>query len=112
MTGDQERAFDEQSLTTAENLWGGQVRFDAETYSVSLTRNQTWIRFSDGDGAGTREVDGLQIELAKSKHPAAPAVGTIVEDLGTGRLFRVMRVGGRGDTDAAWYLECAIDERG
>lgn len=82
------------------------------TYAVSLTRNPVRVSFMDGDAAGSREVSGIQVELAKCEHPTEPDPDTIMADLDDGgRLYKIARVGGRLAGDSVWYLEGVIDDR-
>lgn len=112
MNADSERAFDSTAARAGRSLWPGRIRLGGRSYDVSLTRNPVLIRHLDGDAAGVREVAGCQVELDKLDHPAEPAPETIFADLGDGgRLYRIQRVGGRGDQDAVWFLEGVVEDR-
>jgi hypothetical protein len=111
MTADQERAFDAQSAATSRALWPGQIRMAGVTYDVALTRGFIRVQIMDGDANGVREVSGVSVELDKCAHPTEPVHGTIFADLGDGsRLYKILRVGGRGDNDTVWLIEGAVEE--
>lgn len=111
MNADSERAFDDLSLSTGKQLWPGRIRLDGVDYDCCLVRRTFAVRWGDGDSAGLREVDGIAVELGKDDRPAAPVIESLVQDLNDSRLYRLKLLGGRGDTDASWYLECVTDDR-
>ena len=112
MNAAQELAFDQRAAATGRALWPGSIRMGGVTYQVALVRGTVMVQFADGDGAGVREVSGVQIELAKSAHPTEPAPDTVFADLGDGgRLYKIHRIGGRMATDSVWTIEGVIDER-
>jgi hypothetical protein len=111
MKAAQELAFDRMAAETGRALWPGKIRLGGATYDVCLTRNPVQLRFVDGDGSGMREVAGCQVELSKCDHPDEPEQGTIFADEGdNNRLYKIQRLGGRGDTDSVWYLEGVVEE--
>jgi hypothetical protein len=111
MNADSERAFDELSLATGKALWPGRIRLDGVEYDCCLVRRTYSVRWGEGDSAGLREVDGIAVELGKDVCPTAPVVESLVQDLADSRLYRLKQLGGRGVTDASWYLECVTDDR-
>ena len=111
MNADSERAFDSLSLETGKKLWPGRVRIGGVEYDCSLTRRSFSVRFGAGDSAGLREVDGICVEIDKCDMLDAPGPMVLVQDLADNRLYSLQRLGGRGDTDTSWYLECLTDDR-
>ena len=110
MNAAQETAFDHRAAATAHALWPGNVRIGGTDYPCSLVREESAVQFREGDQAGLAQVKSIQVELRKSLHPTEPIPETVLVDLADSCLYKIKRIGGRGDSDTCWYLHCTIDD--
>ena len=110
MDADQEKAFDDLCMEASASLWPGRIQIDGVEYAVSLTRTEVEVEFRDGDQAGLKSLEGINIELSKDLYPDELPNEKTIKDLATGKLFRLKRLGGRNETDRIWFLECVIDD--
>jgi hypothetical protein len=104
MTAAQAAAFDQVCLDSSVALWPGSV-----TFGSSATEYPCAILV--GSGEATVNAGGIQaeeivtIEISRDLLVTAPGIGTMVEDVATGKRYEIYRVLPEA---ARWLIRAAI----
>lgn len=94
--------FDRLCLASSRALWPGRVRIGSANYDASVVVGPGEAVVNAG---GIQATEAVAVEISTDLLTTAPAIGTIIEDLGTGKRYEIFRV---LEESCRWLIRAAL----